>query len=320
MIFTQIFDMVDIGIVILDRDLMVTHWNRWMATHSGIPADEIVHQSIFDHYPDLDTPSFKRNYKSVFKFGNFAFFSQKLHGYLFPFKVARTLDSDFKYMQQSCTMGPLRDEHNRITNFYIMVQNVTEIVAYEEKLIEMNIRDGLTDLYNRRYMESRLADEFERHQRYREPFSLIMLDIDNFKKINDEYGHQAGDVVLKNFADLILATVRKVDIVARYGGEEFCCLLPETTLKEGILLAERIRKQTERYRFTPKGNDLKVTTSLGVAELCDGISTAEDLIHQADAALYRAKANGRNKTVSMSPLEASPALTPTLPPDHPQPQ
>ena len=295
--------MVDIGIVILDRDLKVSNWNRWMAKHSGISVDQIVHRSIFEFFPDLDTPSFRRNHKSVFKFGNFAFFSQKLHGYLFPFKANRTLDSDYTYMQQSCTMGPLRDENSKITNIYIMVQNVTEVAAYEQKLIEMNIRDGLTNLYNRRYMESRLADEFERHQRYREPFSLIMLDIDYFKKINDRFGHQAGDEVLKLFSDLIVSTVRKVDIVARYGGEEFCCLLPETAIEEGILLAERIRNQTEAYRFTSKDNSIKVTASLGVAELRKEISTAEDLIHRADAALYRAKATGRNKTVSMTQVK-----------------
>jgi diguanylate cyclase len=114
MIFSQIFDMLDVGIVILDRDLNVFKWNRWMTTHSKIHPEEVIGKPLFDFFPDLNTSWFLRNCKSVFAFGNFAFFSQKLHKYCFPFKAYNTLGSDFEYMQQSCTVGPLRDKNNKV--------------------------------------------------------------------------------------------------------------------------------------------------------------------------------------------------------------
>jgi len=127
-----------------------------MEIHSGIDSDKIVDSLIYDYYPDLETPKFKRNCKSVFSFGNFCFFSQKLHKYLFPFKSSGYLESDFEYMQQNCAMGPLRNENNEIEYIFMYVQDVTEVAIYEHKLVEMNVKDGLTGIYNRRYLESKL--------------------------------------------------------------------------------------------------------------------------------------------------------------------
>jgi len=185
MMLQQIFDAINIGIVILDRDLKVLGWNRWMEIHSGIPADEIRNTSIFDTYPHLNNPKFTRSCKSVYSFGNFCFFSQKLHHYLFPFKTTCYSEASFEYMQQSCAMGPLRDEDNQIKNLFIYVQDMTEVAAYEQKLVQINMKDGLTGIFNRRFLETKLAEEFNRHKRYGGVFSIIMFDIDNFKKVND---------------------------------------------------------------------------------------------------------------------------------------
>ncbi len=125
--FDQIFNMVNIGIVILDRDLRVSHWNKWMEAHSCISSEEIVGTSIFDNFPDLNNRIFQRNVKSVLAFGNFYYFTQKLHQYLFPFKPDHSYGSKFEFMQQSCVMGPLYNTNNNITNIYIMVQDVTEV-------------------------------------------------------------------------------------------------------------------------------------------------------------------------------------------------
>lgn len=290
--------MLDAGIVILDRDLKVFKWNRWMTTHSKIQPEEIIGKSIFTFYPDLNTSWFLRNCKSVFTFGNFAFISQKLHKYCFPFKsYYNTLGYRFDYMQQSCTVGPLRDENNEIRYIYINVQDVTEIVAYEQKLIEMNTKDGLTGIYNRRFFEPRLIEEFERHQRYERPMSLIMLDIDHFKNINDSHGHQAGDYILKSLTAFISERIRNIDIFARYGGEEFCILLPETTIEAAVLLAEEIRRQIESSVFNFKKTHIRLTVSQGVAALVKRIANAEALLKLADDALYDAKKMGRNKVV-----------------------
>ncbi len=299
MIFAQIFDMLDVGIVILDRDLNVFKWNRWMAVHSRIPSEEIVGKALFSFYPELNIPSFVRNCKSVFTFGNFAFFSQKLHKYIFPFKAYNILGSNFEFMQQSCTIGPLRDQNNEIEYIYLTVQDVTEVAAYEAKLIEMNTKDALTGTYNRRYFETRLTEEFNRHKRYCRPFCLIILDIDHFKKINDTYGHQAGDFILKTLAQHVMERIRKVDIFARYGGEEFCLILPETTMTSGAALAESLRKEIEQESFIYKDDTIKMTISQGVAEGCEMVSSADLLLKKADDALYQAKRTGRNKVLTM---------------------
>lgn len=299
MIFTQIFDMVDIGIVILNKDLKVYKWNRWMELHSGITAGEITERCIFDFFPNLNNQKFLRSCKSVFAFGNFCFFSQKLHSYLFPFKPVSSFNSLFEYMQQSSTMGPLRNENNSIQYIYITVQDVTEIAIYERKLLELNTKDGLTGIYNRRYLEVRLKEEFERHKRYSRPFSLIMFDIDYFKTINDKYGHPCGDFVIKSISTQISYLIRKTDIFARYGGEEFCCLLPESNLDNAMQLGEKLRKVVANYTYNYDDVSFNATISLGIAELQANDTSPFSLIEKADNALYEAKNRGRNKTVSI---------------------
>jgi diguanylate cyclase (GGDEF)-like protein len=300
MIFAQIFDMINVGIVVLDKELMVIKWNRWMETHSEIKAEQIIGHSLFEFYPQLKTKWFNRSCKSVLKFGNFSFFSQKLHKYVFPFKSVYTVSTGFSTMQQSVTMGPLRDKDNQIQYLYIMIQDVTEIAAYEQKLLEMNIRDPLTGAFNRRFMFGRLKEEIERYRRYGRPFSVIIQDIDFFKNINDAYGHICGDFVLKKFAKLNLERLRSIDLYTRYGGEEFCCILPETDLDSAYKLAENLRRKIEEHVFIFEGVELRISMSQGLAEVTPDISTAEELLKCADERLYQAKKNGRNNIVAKS--------------------
>ncbi|RJQ49847.1 MAG: sensor domain-containing diguanylate cyclase [Nitrospiraceae bacterium] len=295
MIFQQIFDAINLGIVILDRDLKVQGWNRWMEVHSGIPVNDIINTDIFNSFPHLNNSKFIRSCKSVFTFGNFCFFSQKLHHYLFPFKTTSYSDFRFDYMQQSCAMGPLRNDNNEITNLFIYVQDMTEVAVYEHKLVEMNMRDGLTGIYNRRFLETKLKEEFNRHKRYGGVFSIIMFDIDFFKKVNDTYGHQCGDFILKSISSRVATLIRNVDFMARYGGEEFCCLLPETGIQAATAVAERFRSAIEHQENNFDGNLIKVTISLGVAEFKVEMESPHSLIKKTDEALYRAKREGRNR-------------------------
>ncbi len=296
----QIIDMINIGIVVIDKDLKVRHWNRWMETHSKIPADKISGVPLFRYFPGLDTPRFNRNFKSVLTFGNFSFFSQKLHNFLFPFKIINSPLFGYQYMQQNCTMSPLRDKNNRISHAVITVSDVTAIAVYERKLMEMNYTDPLTELYNRRYLLSRLQEEFGKYKRYSKPFSIIMFDIDFFKLINDTYGHQCGDYMLQSFANVFNASIRSTDVLARYGGEEFCCLCPETNIESAKDLGERLRKKTEESTFAFNEKNLKITVSGGVAETKNGIPSVEFLLEKADKALYIAKKSGRNRIVAMT--------------------
>lgn len=296
--FAQIFDTVNIGLVILDRELRVRHWNRWMAARSAIPADRILGEPLVDFFPHLNSPGFTKKCKAVLAFGNFAFFSQKLHRFLFPFKPENSFGCHFDMMQQSCTMGPLRGQDNAITSLFLIVQDVTDLATCEQKLIEMNTRDPLTAVHNRRFLEERLKEECERYNRYCRPLSALMLDIDFFKRVNDTYGHQGGDQVLRDVAAQAAAVIRKTDFLARYGGEEFCCLLPETDGGEAETVAENLRMHIEGMQSPFQKHSIRVTVSIGIASFGAGDSPAS-LLARADEALYQAKRAGRNRCVRL---------------------
>jgi len=166
-------------------------------------------------------------------------------------------------------------------------------------VLRENVTDSLTSIYNRRYLEQRLSEEVDRAARYRAPLSVMMLDIDHFKSINDTWGHQAGDKILSEIGELIKSSGRVSDIVARYGGEEFLILAPSTDAEAAYNLAERIRENTEKHNFEINGSDLEkrsvsVTVSAGVAQLAAHGITGDQLVNFADEALYRAKHSGRN--------------------------
>jgi diguanylate cyclase (GGDEF)-like protein len=160
--------------------------------------------------------------------------------------------------------------------------------------------DALTGLPNRATLESRMATAGAYFDRYSRPFAVLMLDVDFFKKFNDEHGHEVGDRVLKHVADLLRSSVRDVDLPARLGGEEFVVLMPETPLKHAGDAAERIRRSIEARPLISSGRALRITASLGVAACPESTSTAGDVLRLADEALYRAKASGRNR-VSLAP-------------------
>ena len=174
-------------------------------------------------------------------------------------------------------------------------------MAFENALMvqqtkEMAIRDGLTGVYNHRHFQEKLAEELVKSERYNKDLSVVLLDVDHFKKFNDNYGHQEGDKVLKTVAEIIQNTVRhKIDTVARYGGEEFAVILPEADGNIGKDLAERIRKNIEGHIFENNGKTVyRVTTSIGVSSYPFDSREQKELIQFADKALYAAKGAGRN--------------------------
>jgi len=164
------------------------------------------------------------------------------------------------------------------------------------------VTDELTQLANRRHFLSTLSTEISRADRFESPLTLVLADIDDFKRVNDRFGHQAGDVVLREFAKILHDSVREVDLPVRLGGEEFAVLLPETDLKGGVLLAERLRGSLERLEIaTPTGQSVQVTASFGVA-CYPSSGSSEELLVEADGCLYRAKELGKN-TVVASPRD-----------------
>ena len=173
------------------------------------------------------------------------------------------------------------------------------ITVENSRLYLMGILDRMTRLYIHHYFQERLFEEVKRSARNNTPLSLIMMDIDHFKNVNDTYGHQQGDIVLKETAALLKGMLRSIDIPARYGGEEFAVILPETDLSGAITIAVRMRKKVEDHRFPGREEPLKVTLSIGVAQY-DPFRDRDksDFISRADASLYKAKNNGRNRVVA----------------------
>jgi diguanylate cyclase (GGDEF)-like protein len=159
----------------------------------------------------------------------------------------------------------------------------------------LSVTDGLTGLNNRRHFFDLAKVEYERVQRYERPLSVVMIDIDQFKILNDTYGHLVGDAVLREIARRIQETVRTIDIVARYGGEEFVVLMPETDLAEAVLVAERVRRSVAESPVVVERVTVSTTISLGVAEIGDQCAGFDEVLKCSDKALYAAKATGRNR-------------------------
>ncbi|MCF8070124.1 MAG: GGDEF domain-containing protein [Desulfobacterales bacterium] len=185
------------------------------------------------------------------------------------------------------------------------LSNITDLIS-QPKIIQdhkvetaakMATTDDLTGLYLRDVFEFSLQKEISKFFRYDNPLSLIMMDIDDFKIINDEYGHQKGDEILKQIGEIILKNSRESDIPVRYGGEEFSVILPETPIGESIVLAERLRNEIEKHF---NGKKMPVTISLGIGYMRKNISSFQALVKDADDALYTAKKSGKNKVVKGS--------------------
>lgn len=169
------------------------------------------------------------------------------------------------------------------------------LAKYISRLQEESIRDYLTGLYNHRYFRRELTRRVDEAQRYEKTFCVVLFDLDHFNRINDEYGHQVGDDVLEEFANLLKNLTRSADLVFRYGGEEFALVLPETGHEDAHALAERIREAVAKHDFEI---DRQVTVSGGVAEYPSDSNDGYDLIQVVDERLYEAKGGGRNRVVS----------------------
>ena len=178
-------------------------------------------------------------------------------------------------------------------------ENVIGSVREKNRVLEEQSRlDPLTCIFNRRVFEDSIFTELERYHRYNQIFSLIFLDVDHFKKINDNYGHDTGDRVLKAIAARISEMLRKPDTFARYGGEEFVIILPETPLDKGLKVANKIREEIETAEFLYKGERVPVTISIGITVAREDDKHFNTILNRVDSLMYKAKEQGRNRVVS----------------------
>ncbi len=297
----DVLQSIDVGLVVLNRDYEVELWNSFMQNHSAMRPETVMGKTIFSLFDELPEKWFKRKVQSVFTLHNSAFTTWEQRPYLFRFKNYRPITGMAPYMYQNCTIIPLLGTRGEVEHICLIIYDVTDTAVNKAGMQEANAQlahlsrtDRLTELFNRGHWEERLNEEFKRGLRQSNPCSLVMFDIDHFKKVNDTYGHPAGDEVIRQTAQKIRETIREVDIAGRYGGEEFTVILVNSDKDGACQFAERLRKTIEGITVTHDGIDIKYTISLGISELSANLKDPKAWIESADQALYKAKEGGRN--------------------------
>lgn len=296
-----LIDRINIGIFAVNRQMECTLWNHFMESHSGVAAASVLGKNLFQCFEELPHNILYHKINSVFILKNFAFTNWEQRPYLFKFRHHRPVTGDVEYMYQNCTFIPLKDPAGEVQQVCVTLIDVTDTAVYQKmmkeamaSLAEAGNRDGLTGIYNRRFIEEVIIKEYQRVQRYGGALSLAFIDLDRFKEINDTYGHLAGDTVLRTASKHLNESLRQTDSLGRYGGEEFVAVLPATAIEGAHIVAERLCQRLAETPVRHEGIDVPVTASIGIAEWQPTMARYEDLIKAADQALYQAKADGRN--------------------------
>ncbi|MFT5082538.1 MAG: diguanylate cyclase [Lentisphaeria bacterium] len=304
----DVLQSIDVGLVILDDQYNVQLWNSFMQNHSVRLPSEVIGKNIFSLFSELPENWFKRKVQSVFELHNSAFTTWEQRPYLFRFKNYRPITSIAEFMYQNSTIIPLKDASGKVDHICLIVYDVTEVAVNRlqiqeanEKLRIMSRTDGLTGLLNRKTWETELDNEYKRFSRHAHTTSMLLFDIDHFKRVNDNYGHPAGDEVIRQTARVTKESIRDIDVAGRYGGEEFAVILVDTDAKGALLAAERIRTNMEKNIVHYENIDIHFTISIGVSELSGKMKDKTNWIDCADKGLYEAKNNGRNNSVIYTP-------------------
>jgi len=290
--YKQMLDHIGEAVYFVDRDRKILYWNRAAEEITGYPADEVVgsycQDEILDHRDEFNRPLCAEQCPLVacMQLGRSVekrVFLKRRDGLRLPINVR---------------VAPITDAGGEIIGAVEVFHDVSsemEIERINEELKELVRVDALTGIPNRLALDEAIEREYQRFLRYETPYTLIFVDIDFFKEINDNFGHQVGDKALRWFAGRLTQSLRRSDLVGRYGGEEFLVLLAATDLEEGVKIAEHLRSHLMEDRFPETG--APVLASFGVAEMCRG-ENAATLIDKADQAMYRAKQQGRNRVVA----------------------
>jgi len=294
---------IDVGLCVFDREFKVKVWNSFMENHSGISPADIKGQSLFAVYENLPEEWLRQKTDTVFLLGTRAFTTWEQRPWVFKFKNYRPITGVEEFMYQNVTFAPLTSIDGSIDHVCLIIYDVTDSATHRKALHQshqdletLSRTDRLTGLNNRGYWEECLSTEFQRLKRYGGLGSLVMFDIDHFKRVNDTYGHQAGDAAIQSVCDLLRENSRETDISGRYGGEEFAVILSETDEAGARLFCERLRKAIEKNTVVHDNVKIKFTVSLGISVFDKPLKTHAEWLVQADRALYLSKENGRNQT------------------------
>ena len=284
--FFAIFDHVrDYAIFTLTLDGLIDEWNHSMERYAGWLADEVQGSSMSLCFPedDPDRPKLDRLLAEARRIG-----SVETEGW------QRRRDGSRLWANSVITALP--DATGTIRGFVVVSRDMTERKQFEDSMKQLAMVDPLTGAFNRRRGDALLAIEFGRHLRFGRPFAVLMIDVDHFKAINDNFGHQVGDDVLCALVQTCKNALRAIDMVARWGGEEFLVVLPETDSAAAISIAERLRGVVEASEIShATGENTRITISIVAAVAAD--DSIKELLRRSDLALYEAKASGRNRVV-----------------------
>lgn len=302
----SVMESIGDGLVVIDRNYMILHANSAAAATIGLEKAEIIGKKCYETIHGNTSPCQDAEVvcpmHEVFGKGRT---SQVLH---------KHIDSSGTEQYIDITASPIKDADGRIIAMVETYRNLMQRQTDDElinlvkkfneaqvRLKQMAITDDLTGLRNRRYIMERLEEEFQRAKRTGRPLSLVMLDIDHFKDINDAHGHLFGDSVLKTIASRIRDCLRRHDIVGRVGGEEFLVISPDSGVEEAVLVAERIRRVVHSKAIGDGDIEVSVTLSAGVTIAGSEDKSADRVFFRADTALYKAKQEGRNRVKVISP-------------------
>lgn len=299
------------GVVVIDHEYRVVYWNRFMHAHSGMAPADVLTRDVFACFPELPREWLVRKVRAVTVLGNSAYSQLSERPYLFRLQHNRPITGGIDSMRQDCVFSPIPGPPGQPPLVCITVFDATDAAIYDARLREamtaleeLGETDVLTGLHNRRYLEGKMLEERTRSARYGTVVSLVIIDIDHFKRVNDTLGHLAGDEVLRQVASRIQSHVRACDTVARYGGEEFVLVLPETEENGAKVVASRLLQAVRQTPVTYGEIPVAVTISAGVCQWVDMAMEQSAAIERADRALYCAKEQGRDRVVCASEIPA----------------
>jgi diguanylate cyclase (GGDEF)-like protein len=261
-------------------------------------------KNVFEFFPEIDENWFTRKAAPAFSLKSPVFIIWEQRPYLFHFDSNRPITSQANHMYQNITIFPLASLTGKVEQVCVVIYDVTDEAVSRLGMQSLNSQlemisrvDGLTGLYNRSFWEEQFVMEYKRDKRSESPSALVMLDIDHFKKVNDTYGHPAGDEVIKALAAIIKKATRETDISGRYGGEEFAIILPDTPVANVEFVAERIRRLVEKSTVVYDEINITFTISIGIAGFKHTHKDSTHWLDAADKALYQAKDSGRNRVI-----------------------
>ncbi len=296
----SVLDYVPLGVLVLDHEMRIIFWNACLEDWTGSARETVLGMDIRERFPHLSEPRYQARISNLFTGGAPTIFSSQLHPHMIP---SRLRSGRLRVQHTVAVAVPTEDGQRcdalmaiaEVTN---LADAMEDLRAARDDAKRQAATDSLTGIANRRHFVDVADRGFAQALRYGRPCSMLVMDIDGFKTVNDTHGHSTGDLVLKSFVEICRRSLRECDLLGRLGGDEFAVLLPETSAAMALVTAERLRGAVEREVITIDQRSFRTTVSIGLAAVDETSRTFDELLKKADTALYDAKRRGRNRVVS----------------------